>query len=130
MRLQAMRRVLSFMALAVACVAAQGVQAHHSAASFDTAHPVVATGTVKEFRWENPHAWLYLMVPNAQGSADEWEIEGPSVVMLARNGWNPATLTPGEKVHVLMARRKDGTFGGSFMQVTKDNGDVLSTGRL
>lgn len=110
--------------------AAIGCQAHHSTASFDTAHPVVATGTVKDFRWGNPHAWLDLMVPNDQGGADEWQIEGPSVVMLSRNGWKPDSLKPGEKIHVLMARRKDGGHGGSFMQITREDGEVLSTGRL
>lgn len=104
--------------------------AHHSTASFDTAHPVVATGTVEMFKWGNPHTWLYLMVPNGHGGQDEWQIEGPSVVMLARNGWKASTLKPGDKVHVLMARRKDDGHGGSFMRITRDNGEVLDTGRL
>lgn len=113
-----------------AVLIAGSAQAHHSTASFDTQHPVIATGTVKEFKWGNPHTWLYLMVPNTAGAMEEWEIEGPSVVMLSRNGWKPETLKAGEKLHVLMARRKDGTPGGSFMQITRDNGEVLSTGRL
>lgn len=104
--------------------------AHHSAVSFDVQHPVTATGVVKSFQWSNPHTWLRLMVPNATGGVDEWEIEGPSVGTLVRQHWTSTTLTPGEKVHVLMARRKDSTAGGSFMQVTREDGEVLSTGRL
>lgn len=124
------RSMMMLVAVASFCLTAMNVQAHHSTASFDTAHPVVATGTVKEFRWGNPHTWLHMMIPNDQGGADEWEIEGPSVVMLSRNGWKPDTLKTGEKIHVLMARRKDGGHGGSFMQITRDDGEVLSTGRL
>ena len=115
----------------IACTAlvVGAAQAHHSAVSFDQEHPVVATGIVKSFRWENPHVWLYLMVPNKQGGSDEWEIEGPSLGTLARQGWTGTILQPGQKVHVTMAPRKDGAHGGSFHQVTLENGQVLNSGR-
>lgn len=106
------------------------IHAHHSPSAFDSAHPVTATGTVKSFVWSNPHTWLYLLVPNEQGTLDEWEIEGPSVGTLVRQGWKSTSIKPGEKLHVLMARRVDGGHGGTFMQVTRDNGEVLNTGRL
>lgn len=105
-------------------------QAHHSAGAFDMAHPVVGTGTVKSFRWGNPHTWLYLSIPNGNGGSDDWEIEGPGVMMLARHGWTETTIKPGDKVHVLMAPRKDGGHGGTYMRITLDNGQVLDTGRL
>ena len=125
------RLLLALTVLSLTSLAASTVtEAHHSATAFDSAHPVVGTGIVKKFVWANPHTWLYLMIPNEQGGADEWEIEGPAVGTLIRQGWKSSTLKPGEKVHVLMARRTDGGHGATFMQVTRENGEVLTTGRL
>jgi hypothetical protein len=93
-------------------------------------HPVTATGMVKEFRWSNPHTWIYLMVLDGKGGADEWEIEGPALVTLTHQGWTNKSVQPGEKVQVLMARRRDGGHGGSFTRITRENGTVLESGRL
>lgn len=116
-----------FMALGVT---ANTAEAHHSPSSFDMVNVVTVTGTVKEFKWGNPHTWLYVYVPNAQGSVDEWEIEGAPVTMLARHGWKSSSLKPGDKIHVLLGPRRDGKPGGSFMRVTLDNGEILDTGRI
>jgi hypothetical protein len=105
-------------------------QAHHAATAFDKDRPLDVTGTVKEFKWLNPHVFLYLLVPNGQGGLDEWDVEGPSVVSLIRSQWTKDTLKPGDKVKVLIAPRKDGTHGGTFMQATLADGRVLGTGRL
>jgi hypothetical protein len=38
--------------------------AHHSFDMFDAARTVTIQGTVKEFEWRNPHAWLRVLVNN------------------------------------------------------------------
>ena len=48
-------------------VAAIPAFAHHSYAEFDTEKKVTLEGTVKEFQWTNPHSWMLVMVPNANG---------------------------------------------------------------
>lgn len=126
-----MKRILPLMVLVMTFASlAPAARAHHSTTSFDMQHPVTATGTVKSLDWANPHVWLYLMVPNEQGGSDEWEIEGPAMATLVRQGWKNTSLKPGDKVHVLMARRKDGGHGATFFKITRDNGEVLGTGRL
>jgi hypothetical protein len=117
----------AFCALAFAAMSAM---AHHAGAPFDRAHAILATGTVKSFTWTNPHAWLYLTVPNGNGQGDEWQLEGPSVSVMVRNGWNVRSLQSGQKVKALVAPRRDGTKGGELLSVTFDDGKVLSFGIL
>jgi hypothetical protein len=104
--------------------------AHHSSTLYDREHPVEITGTVKEFRWVNPHSFLYLEVPDATGAPSVWTIEGPSVMMLARNGWTSASLATGEKIRALVAPQKDGTHAGTFMRIFRADGTVLESGRI
>jgi hypothetical protein len=101
--------------------------AHHSFAMFDGDKKVTLDGTIKEFLWTNPHAWVVMMVPDAQGGeAKQWSFELPSPGGLARKGWLPKTLTPGMKVSVVAHPLKDGNTGGSLVTVTLPDGKVLA----
>ena len=44
--------------------------AHHSMNGFDRAKTVTITGTVKQFKWANPHSWIELEVDNGKGGVD------------------------------------------------------------
>jgi hypothetical protein len=105
--------------------------AHHSFAMFDPENKVMLEGTVKDFQWTNPHAWILLTVHNAQGQPEQWAIEmgGPSA--LARQGWVPKTLKPGMKVQAVIHPLRDGSSGGQFMAVTLPDGILMGnpTGR-
>jgi uncharacterized protein DUF6152 len=99
--------------------------AHHSFAMFDAEKSVKLEGTIKEFQWTNPHSWILLNVPNAQGVEEQWAIEMGAPGGLARQGWVPKTLTPGMKVSAVIHPLKDGTHGGQFMAVTLPEGKVM-----
>jgi hypothetical protein len=102
--------------------------AHHSFAMFDADQTTTLEGTVKEFQWTNPHAWIMLTVAK-QGEADQqWAIEmgGPSG--LARQGWRPKTLTPGMSVKVTIHPLRDGSNGGQFMDATLPDGTQMGRG--
>ena len=53
--------------VALACALTMPVVAHHSPAAFDRTKKVTLVGTVKEFRWQNPHTWIEVLVPNDKG---------------------------------------------------------------
>jgi hypothetical protein len=99
--------------------------AHHSFAMFDADKKVTLEGTIKEFQWTNPHSWILLNVPNAQGTPEQWAIEMGAPGGLARQGWVPKTLTPGMKVTAVIHPLKDGTHGGQYMAVTLPDGKVM-----
>jgi len=102
--------------------------AHHSQSAYDKDKQIILSGTVKEFRWANPHVWLYVMVPDGKGGETEWSLEGGSISVLARNGWRAKTLQPGDHVRVFVNPNKDGSPGGGFLTVTLDDGSTYTIG--
>ena len=120
-----MRFKVSGLALMALVAFAMPAVAHHSFAMFDANKRITVEGNVKEFHWTNPHSWIFLMVPNANGQPEEWAIELGSPSGLIRQGWEPKTLTAGMKVKVLLRPLKDGKVGGQFLSVTLPDGKVL-----
>src|SRR5215472_1424486 len=78
---------MKFATLTLACSAALyafPAVAHHSFAMFDANKTVTLQGTVKAFEWTNPHSWILVNVPNAQGRPEEWTIEAGAPAGLVR----------------------------------------------
>jgi hypothetical protein len=99
--------------------------AHHSFAMFDADKKTTLEGTVKEFQWTNPHSWILMMVPDDKGTPQQWAIEMGAPGGLARQGWLPKTLKPGDKITAVIHPLKDGTHGGQFMAVTLPDGKMM-----
>ena len=57
-------------------LAATSALAHHSNSAFDPDKVVVLKGTVTQWKWTNPHVWIFLSVDDGKGGKAEWEIEG------------------------------------------------------
>ena len=99
--------------------------AHHSFAMLDATKTVEMTGTVKEFQWTNPHSWLQVVVTDETGKDVEWSLEMGSPGALARSGWRPRTVAPGDAVTVTLHPLKDGSSGGQFLTATLPDGTVM-----
>jgi hypothetical protein len=111
-----------------ALAAAAPALAHHSFAAFDRGKQVTLTGVVKEFQWNNPHAWIQIMVVDDKGRQIEWGVECGSPNMMARTGWKSSTLKPGDRVVAIVNPLKDGRPNGSLVTVTLSDGKVLGPG--
>jgi hypothetical protein len=99
--------------------------AHHSFAMFDQGKQVTLVGTVKEFQWTNPHAFIHIEVPQG-GASEVWDIELNSPNNLKRQGWKQTSLKPGDKVTVVANPLRDLSHkGGLFIAVTLPDGSVL-----
>lgn len=119
-----------YLCLAVGAALALGAgraAAHHSFAAFDRERNVILTGTVKEFQWTNPHAWIQVLVPEGDEQR-EWSIEAGSPNMMARQGWKSRTLKPGDKIALVMHPMLSGAAVGSLVSVTLSDGTVLGPG--
>jgi hypothetical protein len=103
--------------------------AHHSFAMFDQNKLNTMTGTVKQFEWQNPHAWLQIEIADANGKAAIWSFEGGSPAQLATLGWKPESFHVGDKVEVGFRPLKDGSRGGQLMSVKFASGQRLCSNR-
>jgi len=99
--------------------------AHHSAAGIDRSKTVTLSGTIKQFSWSNPHAWMEVDVPDDKGGMVTWTVEMTSPAYLVRAGWKSNSVKPGDKVSVAVRPLRNGDPGGLFVTVTLPDGRVL-----
>ena len=90
------------------------VEAHHSHAMFDQTKVVTLEGVVKQFKFSNPHTWLFVTVTDKDGKAVDWVLEGQSVGSLMRMGWTEYSIKAGDKIRVEINPLRSGERGGSF----------------
>ena len=114
-------------ALSLAAGASAPALAHHSFAMFDFQASKTVTGTVEQFDWTNPHTFIWLQVPSAdgKGATERYGFEGMSPNFLGRRGWSKNTLKPGDKVTVTYHPLKDGSKGGTYQKVMLSDGKEL-----
>ena len=118
-------KVVSLTAIAVAAFTAPAF-AHHSFAMFDAQQTVTLQGTVKEFEWTNPHAWLRVMVNDEKtGTPLLWALELSSPSRLVTMGMRADSVKPGDTVSVTFHPMKNGSRGGQFLQAVLPGGKKI-----
>jgi uncharacterized protein DUF6152 len=119
-------RSIALFAAAAAFIAAPAL-AHHSFAMFDHEKSVKISGTVKEFEFTNPHAWIHVTATDEKtGRAVEWSFEMGSVGQITAQGWKADTIKPGDKITVTIHPLKDGSRGGQYTSAMLADGRTLS----
>jgi len=109
--------------------AALPVAAHHSfSAEFDSTKQVTLVGKVVQMEWVNPHSWLQIDVPKADGTTERWRIEGGSPSVLLRLGWNRNSLPAGTKIKVVAFQAKDGSLRASSRDIEFPDGRKMDLG--
>ena len=116
------------LAAVLTLVSAVPLAAHHSFAAFDRKQEITLTGVVKEVQWNNPHAWIQVIVTDPKGKATEWGFECGSPNMMSRTGWTRTTVKAGDKVSVVANPLKDGRPNAALVRITLPDGRVLGPG--
>lgn len=73
---------------------------HHSIAPFDQDGWQEIEGVVTTSNWRNPHLGLVLRVTNADGSAEDWNIEGDAINTLRRRGLARESFEVGQRLRL------------------------------
>jgi hypothetical protein len=121
-----LRRQAAFAAVLAGAIGFAGVaEAHHSYAMFDMTNTVTFEGTVKDYQWTNPHAWIEVMVSTPEG-LKQYSVEGNNLRVLSSAGWKFNTLKLGDKITVEMHPLRDGRPGGSLVSATLPDGRKLA----
>ena len=118
-------KVISLAAIAVAVFTAPAL-GHHSFTMFDETKPTTLSGTVRDFEWTNPHAWLRVMVKDEKtGKSVLWAYELSSTARLITMGMSAKSVKAGDMVTVTFHPMRDGTRGGRFLKATLPGGQVV-----
>ena len=86
--------------------------AHHALSKVAQDKVVTLTGTIEEFRWTQPHGWVLVAVQDPDLTINAWSIETAPPTVLARRGWTPTSLMPGQHVTLTIHPLRDGGRGG------------------
>ena len=113
-------------ALAALCHQAPALLAHHSNSAFQVDKIIELKGVVTEWKWVNPHTWIYLSVDDGKGGKVEWQIEGWLPGILSRAGWTKYSIKAGSVITVHCSPAKDGSHSGLVARVTLADGTVLA----
>ena len=112
--------------ISVAMAFAAPAFAHHSFSMFDSQTTLMLEGTVSEFEYVNPHAWLHL----TNSDNIEWSIEMGGINAISREGWTADTVKPGDRVTLQIHPMKDGSRGGQYVTATLPDGRTMQGGDL
>jgi hypothetical protein len=100
-------------------------EAHHSMTGFDRKQTVTLTGTVQEFRWENPHSSIDIDVPDKDGKVVTWKIEMTAPAYLVRQGFKRTSVKKGDTATVIGNPLISGDPGALFVSIKLPDGQVL-----
>lgn len=100
--------------------------AHHSGSMFEPVKTVTVTGTVKEFQYTNPHAWLLVYVMGPNRGLTTWSFEMGELSGLVHVGIYKQTFAPGMKVTISGHPMKDGRTAATFTKAVLADGEVFT----
>ena len=121
-----MRKLLTALTLCIGIGLGTSAYAHHSMSGFDRAKTINITGTVKQFKWANPHSWIEVEVVNSKGEPELWNLEMTAPGILARNGWKSTMVKSGDKLTFGVHPMVNGDIGGQFVSVTFPDGLTMT----
>jgi Family of unknown function (DUF6152) len=92
-----MRRL--FLIAAALALTSSSSFAHHSfAATYETGKSIKLEGAIVQFVYRNPHSFVHVDAPDANGVSQRWAVEWGGTTQLAQAGVKRDSLKVGDKV--------------------------------
>lgn len=118
--------VKAFVVIVVLLVLGSSGLAHHNSAPlYDGSKSVTVEGTVKEFRFINPHARVHVAVVDASGKSVEWMAEGANAGVLRRLGWTGNEMKAGDRVTITGSPARDGSAKLEWRVIARADGTQI-----
>ena len=95
---------------------------------FDMTQNVTFRGVVKEYRWQNPHSHIVIIVgadATDPAKIGTWDIEASSISLMTSRGWNQTTFKPGDPISVVAHPNKSGSRDVLLFYAIKADGTRL-----
>lgn len=125
-----MRSLLGLLAVATALAIGTTASAHHSfGATYEISKEIKLEGKLVQVVYRNPHSFVHIEAPDANGVKQRWAIEWGGTAQLANQGVKRQTLNIGDEV-VVTARpsRAPGEFRVLMVTLVRPS-DGFSWGR-
>ena len=85
------------------------VLAHHSEANFDMRKQITLRATVTDFKFINPHPYVYFQAKDEAGKVVEWIAEsGSTRATWYNSGWRTNALKAGDAITITGSPSRDG----------------------
>jgi len=93
-----MRKAIAWAALGIG-LGTGSAYAHHSfTATYDESQEISIEGTLVQFMYRNPHAFVHVLAPDENGEMHRWAVEWGAAGTLDRQGVTRETLKAGDLV--------------------------------
>lgn len=124
-------RLVIVVAVAVGVLMSVSLVAHHTGSTLYTDKTITLKGTVKAWRWSNPHCLLTFDVKGEDGQAVQWLAETQAPNTAYTEGYRASSFKPGDEITVTVRPAANGRPYGLLAQVVLADGTTLGslTGR-
>ena len=97
-----MRTVIRIFALTAVLAGATAAYAHHSfGATYEVSKQLKVEGKLVQFIYRNPHSFVHVEAPDAEGAMQRWAVEWGGTAQLAGAGVKRDSLKVGDKVVIV-----------------------------
>ena len=120
-------RLVIIFSITVSLLMTVPLVAHHTATTVYSDKTVTLKGTVKLWRWSNPHCVLMLDVKGDDGQTVQWLAEAQAPNTIAAEGYRPKSFNPGDEVTVTVRAAANGQPYGLLTEAVLADGTKLGS---
>ena len=118
-------RLVIMFSVAVTLLMTVPLVAHHTATTVYSEKTVTLKGTVKLWRWSNPHCVLMLDVKGDDGQTVEWLAEAQAPNTIYNEGYRPKSFVAGDEVTITVRAAANGQRYGLLTEAVLADGTKL-----